>query len=134
VPATFEVANQRVTVTFPAGGQVSQSFELGFSTRTNPRSKSTKLKFESVGVYLNKGVEHTSKAKHKGRTVTSIVYGPNASMKSASGTLTVGLGHVAPGSYTCKVEINYEKSLSYHGLRVTLPYTSTIAETITVTG
>ncbi len=132
-PAIYDVEDQQVTVTFPPGS-VSQSFQVSFSTQRIAGSKSTKLKFKSVDVYLNDGVAHTSKVRRHGKIVTTTVYQPNATMKSSSGLMNVSLASVQPGSYTCKVQVNYKRTVAFQGVRVTLPFTSTLTEPLTVTG
>jgi len=132
-PAIFDVADQQVSVTFPPGS-VSQAFGVRFSTQAIAGSKSTKLRFESVEVYLNHGVPRTSKVRRHGKLVTTTVYEPNATMKSVNGLMEVSLANIQPGTYTCKVQINYQRKVAFQGVKVTLPYTSTITEPLTVTG
>lgn len=132
-PASFAVANQEVAVAFPPVSAADR-FQIQFSTETVPGSTATKLTFVSVDVYLNNGVAHTAKVKRHGKLVKTIVYEPNATMRKAKGTLNVSLADLTPGSYTCKLRVNYTRKVSFRGRPSIVPFTSTITEALTLSG
>jgi hypothetical protein len=130
-PESFELDNQDVTVTFPAGS-VSGSFEVQFSTEAVPASTQEKLRFRSVDAYLGRGVRHITRVNRDGTIVKTTTYGPNAVMLKPAGTMHISLKHVAPGDYTLRLRIAYQRTVVFQGRRVVLPDTSTLSDEITV--
>ncbi len=130
--ATF--GDQRITLTTPSPSACTAktgSLPVTLSSTAIPMSHAMKLRFASAALYLDRGVRHshklTRRSHGKTRTLTVLVYTPNAILRHAPATVGLGLAGLSAGLHTLKVKVSYKQTVTRHHQRHTVTVTKTLS-------
>jgi 5-deoxy-D-glucuronate isomerase len=94
------------------------------------------LRFVSAAFYIGKGVAHKERKVvtshgHR-RTVTTTVYLPNATAKSASASENLSLTGIAAGDQQLRVVVRYDETVKTRGKTRTVVVTRTLSAKLNV--
>lgn len=121
--ATF--GNRRITLTIPSGC-VAPSSELAVEFASTKRSEGAKLRFESIGFYLDRGVKHKVAKRVGGKRKLVTVYLANATLRRQPVSLKLSVAKLRPGTNTLKVVVRYTKIIRNHGQKKRVTVTKTL--------
>jgi streptogramin lyase len=133
---TATIGNQHLVLKTPAKC-VAKSSKLGEALTATTRSRGTKLHFTGATFYLDRGVRHTHKrirhlAHGRKKTITVVVYTPNATAHHLPASLRLRLSSLKSGRHTLKVVMAYTSTTTKHGRRTTRRFSKTMRVTFSV--
>ena len=116
---------------------VAKSSKLGETLTATTLSHGTKLHFTGAAFYLDRGVRKTHKrirhlAHGRKKTITVVVYTPNATAHHLPASPRLGLSSLKSGPHTLKVLMTYTSTTTSHGRRTTRRFSKTMRVTFSV--
>jgi streptogramin lyase len=133
---TATLGNQQFTLMTPSPLICTARAKTLSATLTStaiPHSRRAKLRFARATVSIDKGIRHTRRrvlhlAHGRKRTVTVVVYTPNATVRHVPATVKLRLAGLRPGMHTLKVTLSYKETLTLkHNRHTTVTVTKTIS-------
>ena len=133
---TATIGSQHLVLTTPATC-VAKSSKLGEALTATTLSHGTKLHFTGAAFYLDRGVRKTHKrirhlAHGRKKTITVVVYTPNATAHHLPASPRLGLSSLKSGPHTLKVLMTYTSTTTSHGRRTTRRFSKTMRVTFSV--
>ena len=133
---TATIANQHLVLTTPANC-VAKSSKLREALTATALSHGTKLHFTGAAFYLDRGVRKTHKrirhlAHGRKKTITVVVYTPNATAHHLPASPHLGLSSLKSGRHTLKVLMTYTSTTTKHGRHTTQRFSKTMRVTFSV--
>ena len=116
--ATF--GNQQITLTTPSTltcTAATKTLSAALTSTAIPHSRRAQLRFAAAAFAIDKGIKHThTRVRHlahgRTRTVTVVLYTPNATVHHLPATVTLRLAGLAPGTHTLNVTLSYRETLT----------------------
>lgn len=115
------IGDQRIVVSVPAASLCTagtSTLPVTFASSSLPGCHAAKLRFSSAAFFIDRGVKRKLVKRVHGKKKTVTVYAPNATLRRASGSLSLRLAGVGSGLHTLKVLVTYRKTVAVgHGKR-----------------
>lgn len=107
------------------------SLAVRFASTPIAGSHGTKLRFTSAALYVDRGIAHKHKSSittnGRKKTVTKIVYSPNATLTRVPRSLALRLGALHKGSHELAVKAFYKKTVTERGRKKTVTVSKTLS-------
>jgi virginiamycin B lyase len=131
---TATVGNQQVQLVTPSVLTCTaraKTLAVQLRSRTIPHSHAAKLRFVSAVFFIDRGIRHKRKRTRRLRnghrkTVTVIVFVPNAITHHLPAKPALRLAGLRSGRHTLRVTVSYKKTVTRHHHRRTVVVTKTV--------
>ena len=132
--------NQQITLTTPSlqtCTATTKKLVLTLASTAIPKSRATRLRFSSAGVFIGTGIKHTRKKSERLKNGTTkqihvTTYTANATARHVPTAISLSVKGLKSGSHPLKVVISYKKTVTKHGHKTTVTVTKTVRSTFTV--
>ena len=128
---TTSFGNQHITLLTPSLLTCTAhtgTLVVSLSSTTIAHSRTTKLKFASAALYLDKGIKHVRTRTHhphngKPKHITVTTYTANSTVHHLPAALALRLASLKHGAHTLTVTISYTHTIRKHGRNTTITTT-----------